>query len=266
MIESNATGTLRMEILEENQKILEQRQELSNEVNERISNQIEISSLAVSAISLFATIGGIFLAIFINKSYEKITKIKREVEETKAYVDAHNEELYLKLRRNDTLNILNRLSVVPEDIHNVSELLLSRDLEGSDFSQLKIAYLSDELSLNDRMEYITVFMQHFPYESLSDEDLRTEAIRSLSYLDSMFRRDVQNLFDGVIKFLDEVGMESEVGKVVVSGLINGLFISKHNSMISLFREGCKSKAIDVPKILVSVSEGRDEKFIEWLSS
>ena len=50
------------------------------------------------------------------------------------------EKLYLRLRREETVTILKRLVMVSEDLNNLISLLLSKELESSDYTILKIAY------------------------------------------------------------------------------------------------------------------------------
>ncbi len=267
MIESNATGTLRIQILEENQKLLEQRQEMSNEVNDRISNQIDSASFAVGAISLFATIGGIFLAVFINKSYEKILKIKQDIDHTKEYIEGHYDQFYEKWKRSDTLDKLHRLINVPEDIANLQQLLFSRDLEPTDFLLLKKAFFSEKLHDYFKKDYILVFQQHFPYQSLKDADLNGIFVEELTNLNAMLYRDTKNILSSIIKFLPENVYGKDFRDKLVVNLFQGLFLSEHKDLISFFKAELTSKNIDIPEIIFVAMNGRtDADFIHWLNS
>lgn len=269
MIDQTATTTssLKTLILEENLSILSERINTQGEVNAHISNQIEVASYTLDAIALIATIAGIFLAVFINRSYEKITNIRREVEDTKAYVDGHNDQLYQRLKRNDTLNLLKRLTEVPEDIHNISPLLFSRELLEEDFATLKRAYLSEDLDIDGKRAYIPVLMQHFPYLALTDEQLRPTAISSLSDLRQMFKCDLENLFGGVVKYLKLNGMAADSSKEIVKNLVNGLFVSKHKGLIISLKQECSKQNLDIPRVFQDIPDtNTNENFVSWLNS
>jgi len=269
MIETNATGTLKMQILEENQKLLEQKQEDSDAINSHISNQISSSTFVIEGLALFFTIAGIALAIYINDAYEKVKIIKRDIGDAKAYLDEYSDLFYERVKRDDTRHILKRLIEVPEDIHNVIQPLLSRDLENQDFALLKQAYTSDVLTQNDKENYVLVFMQHFPYRSFMDEDLKEPAYGSLrgDKLNQMFKRDIENLFDGVIKFLKENGLGFGESKKIVTELLHGLYISRHKDSITGFKNKCIEQNLNVSQTLTSATEeGDDINFIEWLNS
>jgi cell division protein FtsL len=267
MIDTTSTSSLPFQILEENQKILEQRQEASDAVNNRISNQISSATYALEIFSVLVTIAGIVLAWHIDSSYKKIRKIRQEVNSTKKYIDNNNEELFKRLERNETLGGLQRLLAVPEDIDNKLTWLFSRDLHAEDFNILKQAYSSEGLDEHVKESYIPVFMQHFPYQTLADEVTYPKAVDSLLNLRGMFRRDVENLFKGILKYIKINGIDNEASKIVIRNFIKGLYASKHKILITTLKQKCLGENLDVPQVLkAAVSEEDEPLFIEWLNS
>lgn len=202
--------------------------------NDQLSNQISYSGYIL-------TVLGLLLAWYINRQYEKIKEMKEIVEKTKEYIDENDKELYEKIKRDETVGLLNRLKEVPEDVSNICSLLLSRDLLEEDYECLKKAYLKakegDSIK-NVTDQYIVLLMQHFPYLSLKDSDLRAEMITyiNVSLLNNMFERDVSNLFGEIFKYLKEFGVTDEENKTIIKNLFKGYFDSrfKENERLQTF--------------------------------
>ena len=178
--------------------------------NDQLGNQISFASYLLGGFSFIFTVLGIFLAWYINRQYEKIKEIKDAVESTKKYINEHNKELYEKIKRDETVELLNRLKEVPEDISNICHLLLSRDLLEEDYPCLKESYLKikeDVFNGQAIDDYIILLTQHFPYQSLKDADLKTKIISyiNLPLINNMFDRDIKNLFKQILKYLKEFG-------------------------------------------------------------
>ena len=117
----------------------------------------------------------------------KIVRIKeenvgllKETQKAKAEVDAINEliqkdiyGLFLKIKREETIHILNRLVKVPEDIWNLSQQLFSRELKEEDYSLLKKAFLKldSTTDTNNHDIYKLLFFQHFLDQAVMDEEI-----------------------------------------------------------------------------------------------
>jgi len=191
--------------------------------NNQLGNQISFAGYLLGGFSFIFTVLGIFLAWYINRQYEKIKEMKDTVENTKKYIDEHNKELYTKIKRDETTELLNRLKEVPEDVSNIASLLLSRDLVEQDYQSIKEPYLkvkNGRLKSNVKNDYITLLMQHFPYQSLKDVDLKTEIITciSLPFLNAMFDKDIKNLLSQIFKYLKEFGINNEQNKTIIKNL------------------------------------------------
>ncbi len=207
--------------------------------NDQLGNQISFANYLLGAFSFIFIIMGFFLAVYINQQYEKVKKLKDIVEATKKEIDDNSTDLYEKLKREETLSLLIRLREVPEDITNICFLLLSRDLIRTDYLYLKPPYLKIKagLPLNEEAkdDYLILLMQHFPYESLRDLDLKDDIIESINpqNLYNMFLRDIKNFFDQVLKYLKEFGMDDEKNKKIIKNLFYNYSKSKFQANAEL---------------------------------
>ncbi len=63
-------------------------------------------------------------------------------------------------------------------------------------------------------------MQHFPYESLKDQDLGDEIVLNINAqnLYGMFPRDVRKFFDQILKYVKEFGVDDEKNKTIIKNL------------------------------------------------
>lgn len=206
--------------------------------NDQLGNQISFASYLLGGASFIFTILGIFLAWYINRQYEKIKEMKDTVEGTKKYIDEHSKELYRRIKRDETVELLNRLKEVPEDISNICPLLLSRDLLEEDYLYLKESYLKikdDSFSGQAVGDYIVLLTQHFPYQSLKDTDLRINIIPFINtnLLHNMFNRDIKNFFDQVLKYLKEFGINDEQNKTIIKNLFYNYSKSRFQANIEI---------------------------------
>lgn len=200
--------------------------------NDQLSNQISFANCLLGSLSVFLTILGFSLAWYINNQFGKIEKMKNIIEDTKKAIYEHSTDLYKKLKREETLSLLMRLDEVPEDIGNIIGLLLSRELERADFLYLKTPYLKiknilplDQIAINN---YMTLLMQHFPYESLEDLDIKRDFINNIdiSELNMMFSRDIKNFFDQTLKYLKNFDVSSKENKNIIKKLFYNYSHSK----------------------------------------
>lgn len=214
--------------LKENYKLLYEG--LKNQ-NEQLGNQISFASYFLGIVSALFTFGGIFLAWFINRQYDKIKNMSDIVGSTKKYIDEHNKELYKKIKRDETIDLLNRLKEVPEDVSNICSVLLSRDLLIEDYEDLKESYSKvKEIGFpgNTKYEYTMILLQHFPYQSLKDAELKIDIIPFINRhsLNNMFDGDTRHLFKEVFRYLKEFGISNEQNKTIIKNLFYGCFNSR----------------------------------------
>lgn len=232
--------------------------------NDQLGNLISFSSFILAFF-------GIFLVLYVNRQYKKIKEMKEIVEDTKQYIDKHNKQLYIQIKRDETIELLNRLKEVPEDITNLCQLLLSRDLLEEDYLRLKESYLKARESDYDL--YIVLFMQHFPFQSLKDSDLKDKIISNIdSYkLNQMFNRDIENLFDGVFKYIKEFGINDEQNKTIIKNLFYNYYKSEFQSNVALqdFIKNLFLKySLEKTEIFIIAKEHThsNKPYTEWIDS
>jgi len=234
--------------------------------NDQLGNLISYSGYLLAIL-------GLILAWYINRQYEKIKEMKDIVESTKKYIDGHSKELYIKIKRDETIELLNGLQEVPEDISNICNLLLYRDLLEDDFKYLKDPYLKikDDVSQrNAKYQYAILLAQHFPYQSLKDADLKTEIISWINHplLNGMFVRDVKNFFDKVFQYLGEFGISDEQNKTLIKNLF--YYYSKSIFITNIELQNYINKVVRESKLdIFSIAKEQaptDTVYTDWVDS
>lgn len=167
--------------------------EMMSQSSNTIGNQIEagnrtitIWSIIIAIFGILLGILGILLGIYISKKAKQVTKIRKQTQDLLDVVKEHKKnvedldkkmhnriaELYKDFRREETNTYLNRLVDVPEDIGNIIQSLLSRELIYSDYEKVKKAYCKLQNECEDidkpigfqgsyRQKYLLIFFQHF---------------------------------------------------------------------------------------------------------
>jgi len=174
--------------------ILEKRvayqENLTSISNESISNQFSAASYSLTIFGILFGLLGFILGIYITYIERKVVRIleanqgllaesnriKIEVFDMNKLIQENVYGLYEKIRRADTLHMLERLREVPEDIANLSSALLSRELAHEDFQILKEAYFKVEdeedeevgLRMTFKNSYKLLFFQHFLNIAIKD--------------------------------------------------------------------------------------------------
>lgn len=237
--------------------------------NDQLGNLISYSGYILAIL-------GIILAAYINSQYKKIKELKDIVETTKEYIDKDNKKLYENITRDETLKLLKRLKEVPEDITNIYHLLFSRDLLEEDYISLKEQYLkikNDNSQREAKDIYIMLLMQHFPYQSLKDSELKTEVISKidLDSLNSMFSRDIKNFFVETLKYLKEFGIGHEQEKTIIKNLFYFYSKSHFQANVELnnyIKESVVKSSLNVLDIHSVAKEQAptDSTYTNWLNS
>lgn len=243
--------------------------------NDQLGNQISFAGYLLGAFSLIFAVLGMFLAWYINRQYERIKEMKDVVESTKKYIDEHSKELYKKIKREETLELLSRLKDVPEDIGNICPLLLSRELWEEDYNYVKESYFKMKNTQGRGVEenqYIGLIMQHFPYQSLKDVDLKSEIISQIdsSQLRVMFNRDIKNFFDQVFRYLQEFGMNNEQNKTIIKNLFYHYYHSKFKANLELqdsIKESIAKHKLSISDISIIAKDEAptDAVYVNWLN-
>ncbi len=222
---------------EELQKQYEYQVKVNDQTLNSISNQIGATSFNLSIFAFLFGILAIGLGIYVtwverkiiklrdeNESLLKQTKLtKNEVVEINELIQKDIYGLFLKIKREETTHILNRLVKIPEDISNLSQELLSRELKQEDFSLLKKAYLKLKIKpqIKDNPEYLAdiesyktsyllLFFQHFLDLSLKDEEINDDLIEYYSHaIYCAFENDIIKSTEDFAKALIDLGYQSK---------------------------------------------------------
>lgn len=192
---------------------------------ELISKQIEAASLSMTILGIIVGAVSLLLGIYITVIERKIVKInslnkdllsknqkiKQDVEDINTLIQKDIYGLFLKIKREETIHILDRLRLVPEDITNVINQLVSRNLEEEDYTKIKMAY--QKLSENGGEEYVDnyhlVFFQHFFGKVLRDEEIRHRFIAFIpNGIDCSFENDILNSTKDMIVSMVDGGLQN----------------------------------------------------------
>lgn len=216
---------------------------------------ISIFSYIVSVIGIILAIGGVYFSKKteqilerVDKKRDQIDKLKREITTIKDEAKSLNNEikdnvdgLFNRLRRNDTISILERLVDVPEDIGNLSDMLLARKLHPSDFDLLLKAYtklMSENkesaenqpmLQLSQKEQYLLLFFQHFCGKSIQSSLLKDDVISHFPIaLQCAFKIDVRNSLLSLLETLNNFDINGENESILAKYLVE-LNKSKHKT-------------------------------------
>lgn len=198
--------------------------EVINASNDNISNVLNASNSYLTVVSIVIGLLAAGLALYVTYLERKMKSMKDTVSqinqdilakeaEVKLLVNQVNNDIggfFVKIRREDTKAMLKRLSRVPEDITNMEDALLSRELETEDFLLLKQAYMTliekgrdkDKVGLfksTKGEQYLLLFFQHFSGLSVEDDFIRERIV-------PYFQRGLDCAFDNdVMKVIDDLG-------------------------------------------------------------
>lgn len=251
-----------IKILRNNLKTLEDKHEYQLKINEQtlnsISSQLEATSLNISIFAILFGICAIILGIYVTWVERKIINIRGENEKLLEETRQNKQEvvainnliqkdiygLFLKIKREETLHILNRLISIPEDVSNVSSELLSRELYPDDFALLKKAFLNLKpeeplqagyisLSGSKKDSYLLLFFQHFLEQSVKDDDINTDLVNFYpTAISCAFENDILKSANDFFKGVEEKGIENT--KNEIQSFFNALSNSKFKKFNNLY--------------------------------
>lgn len=221
---------------------------IKNELDSKIESQKSILDTSFSAVSLqisssanlitvfsiimsvIAVASGIYIT-YLEKKVVTILKanqqIKNDVIELNELINNDIKKLYLKFKNEETRDIINRLVLVPEDIHNVASLLLTRDLPESEFNTIKqccIQYAGNDMKSAKETYHITL-LQHFPAQSINDEDLKEYIDNNISGIINLafFKNDTLKFVKSII----EEYIKGNISLINLNRVISALNNSKY---------------------------------------
>lgn len=265
--------------------LVEAQKEVISQEQSAIENSMGAVNTLLAVFSLIITIGGIFLGWFINrkeknvqallnqvktkkeevekleestlKTKDEVKKLEESTSKTKDEIVKLNdninndiEGLYAKLRREETITYLKRLVYEPNDVLNLNTMLVSRDLEATDFKYLLVAYrkLKEENEPTDggyiRMQYayIVMFFQHFCGQSVLHELVKDDIISSfVPAMNCAFLNDIKNSTQSLIGCLNKSDAEKDKADIIFK-YISALNESKyktHNELYEMIVSKCK---------------------------
>jgi len=237
-----------------------------------ISNQLSSSSYSLTIFGILFGIAGVALSVYVTRIEIKIVKLnedgRKQLEQTKNIQTEVNQVnqliqndiygLFEKIKREETIHILNRLVKIPRDIGNLKYALLSRELHRDDFVLLKSAYLKlgEEPSLEPgvirlRMpykdSYLLLFFQHFVDLAIKDPEISPVIRTFYEYgISCAFENDIIKTTEDFIKAIIDLG-----------------FQNKTEDINNFFKGLAKSEFVDLAvlyEIVFSAIKARDDKF------
>jgi len=223
-----------------------------------ISHQIGATSLNITIFGILFAIVALGLGVYITFIERKTFVIREETRgllqqtvQTKEDVVKINEliqkdiyGLFLKIKREETVHVLNRLLKVPEDISNLATVLLSRELEKEDFYILKKAFLDVRpenklepghirLRMKYKDSYRLLFFQHFLDLSIADDNIGPELIEFYpKAIACAFQNDIIKSTEDFIKAIVDKGFQH--CKREISSFIKGLSQSDYKDFDKVY--------------------------------
>lgn len=247
--------SLQKEIISLKQKY-ENESSLTEKSFNSISTQISAASYNLTVFGILFAIAAIILGIYVTYVEKKIIRIREdnkqllsESEKIKDEVFATNEliqkdinGLFLKIKREETINILNRLSKVPRDISNVIHDLVSRELEREDYEILKKAYLKLKenpsisqglMRVNCEDNYKLLFFQHFLDISIKDNTIGPDLVSFYPEgIICAFENDILKSSKDFIKAIVDLGYNTRVDEI--SSFFKGISRSSHADLKQVY--------------------------------
>lgn len=242
---------------------LHKKYEFQTEFNEQtlnsISNQIGATSYNLSIFAILFGVLAIGLGVYVTWVERKIIRIREENEsllkqtvETKNEVVAINEliqkdiyGLFIKIKQEETNHILKRLIKIPEDISNLTNELLSRELRQEDFPLLKKAYLRlkpkkekekgfIKVAMDYHESYLLLFFQHFLDLSLKDEQINKDLIEFYPHaIQCAFENDIIKSTEDFTKALIDLGYQSKTKEI--NGFLTGISKSDFKNLSNIYQ-------------------------------
>lgn len=257
--------------------LVETQKEIISQEQSAIENSMGAVNIVLAVFALILTIGGIYLGWFINRKEKKVQALLMQVETKKEEVEKLEEKtsktkddivelnnningdiegLYAKLRREETTTLLKRLVYEPNDVGNISPLLLSRELMDSDFKYLLTAYRNLENKndkgikveglfvqrLSSKGQYLLLFFQHFCGQSILHELVKDDIISFFRpAMECAFLNDIKNSTQSLIGCLNKSDAEKDKADIIfkyISALNESKF-KTHNELYEMIVSKCK---------------------------
>lgn len=248
-------------------KIENQKENIQNS-SQNISNQLSATSLNISVFGILFGIAAVALGIYVtyierrvvaireeNKSLLKdATDIKEEVVEINRQIQKDIFSLFLKIKRQETIHILNRLSKIPEDIANLVQDLLSTELEKEDYLLLKDAYLKLKGKVDielaedgEKNEGYEDFLAPLTSQSMAFNSYKLlffQHFLDLSVKDPILNKDVMEYYTESVR----------------SAFENDIIKSTTDFMTGIIELGFKAKKTEINAFIKAISKSEFKNF------
>lgn len=185
----------------------------------QISAQIEATSFNITIFGILIGLIAVGLGVYVTFIERKIVQLrdenkslldetkraKNEVEDLNNKIQNDVYGLFLKIKKEETNHLLERLIKVPKDITNLFHELASRELDDNDFQKIKQAYLKLK-GLESHKSFIdnyhVLFFQHFLYQTMEDNSLHSEVLTNYqTCVDCAFDNDILKTTNDFIRFI-----------------------------------------------------------------
>jgi hypothetical protein len=227
---------------------IEYQQKLYDQTISSISTQLDSANYSLTIFGLLFAVTAIIIGVYVTYVERKIVRIseenkelltknqniKKEVEDLNRLIQSDIYNLFIKIKKEETEHILQRLTKVPKDIANVCESLLSRDLSPDNFAILKQAYFKLKETDNEyKVQYHLLFFQHFYAQSLRDEQIRKDLVDFIPHgIQSSFENDIVKTTSDFILVINEKGPNEFIKEI--NNYFKGLTASEHKKYESVY--------------------------------
>lgn len=245
--------------------------------NSTIANEISAVNTLLVVVSIIWGVFSFGVGIYITLLQNKMVKIKRElyakeetineiakkVEDTDNKIQSDISGLYKQLREEETMTMLRRLEEEPQDISNLSKLLLARPIGNDGYPILKSAYIKllelekekeNEQSENDiinnyynyNCSFLLLFFQHYMYNAILDNDIREDLrIGFDNECKCAFKSDIIKSTKDLCKALSKSDAPFEKEPILVDYLkaINGSNFKNLIELKNIFQEEINSSLL-----------------------
>lgn len=188
------------------------------------SNQLTIFGIGIAVIAIFT---GIYVTLIerkirnISEESKKLLDthkaVKEEVDELNKLIQNNLEGLYLKLKEEETKNLILRLEKIPADIANLGDILLSRELSKAYYPSLKKSFLMIKDSEHKYLggNYLPLIFQHFADLALFDIEISSSLEESYGHvIHASFKNDILKSTEDIIKMCVDKDLKNHKGKII----------------------------------------------------
>lgn len=235
-IKEGAQQTLK-NLNEELESVTDMQQRVSLNQKENLSLQSEIQECGAS----------------IKQTLDESKKSISELEELYANFKGDARRIYTQLRSEETKMLIERLQEIPEDISNMLNALLSRNLKSTDFDGIYKAYnflierylqfsnakdVAELRQVNHKFadkeeSYMLLFTQHFLKEAIQKPEIEDYMQSHFNSICSCFyRNDAEKCTEDLKMGVSTMSEESRVK--IISKYIVGLTLTVYKSYKSLY--------------------------------